>query len=371
MKTRVLISTAVIVMMLFNGCSKKLINKDIECILTGEVLDRTEGNLFLYRMESSQFDKDTIPFKDHKFSYKTILKAPEVYWLFFEEDEKDGEGFKPISIFLEEGNVHVQLSIGNIFDYQVSGGELNNKLSVQERRRNAIIETRIKNRDRIKALSDSVTKKKLSMQNDSLGKEYQNIPLEYISNNRDLLSAYYLWGLRKSLDIRRLKELSQPLNMAFADSRYVIETVAFIDGLDKNKPGELLTDFRLLNEAGQETAISDIVGKNDLTFILFWSSRCGATDNKLKSFKDVYREHKGKGFEIVGISDDHKIDRWQKAVARNGASWMNLLDYAGEKAVDEYFHAYGHGDLLVDKTGRIIHRNMNSEQLSDYLSQIN
>jgi hypothetical protein len=98
---------------------------------------------------------------------------------------------------------------------------------------------------------------------------------------------------------------------------------------------------------------------------------CGFTDNKLNSFKNVYDEHKGKGWEIIGISDDQKIDRWEKAILRNGASWMNLLDYDGENAVNEYYHAYEYSDLQVDKTGKIIPRNMDSKQLSDYLSMIN
>jgi len=293
------------------SCSNE--NK-IKCHLTGDIVDRTDGNLFLYSPESSRFDKDTIPFKDSHFNYKITLKSPEVYWLFFEEDLKNGEGFTSVNIFLEPGNVHLTLSADSILNCQVKGGTLNKKLYDIEKKLQLINNNLIIYYDKISTTDDSLIINDLNIKIDSLENLYFKTQTDYISNNEDLISAFYIWELRKQLDKDKVVKLLNPLKEKFAYSRYIRETDAFIQGFGKNQPNQQFTDYKLLNEKGGEISISEIVHMNKATLILFWSSRCEASDRKLKAMKPLYDQYKDLGFEIIGISGDYNLNRWKEAI---------------------------------------------------------
>jgi len=366
MKLQILL-ISIITLFTLSNCSRE--NK-VKCKLTGEISDRKDGNLFLYRPESSRFDKDTIPFKDGQFEHSITINSPELYWLFFEEDENDNGGFTSIELFIEQGTVQVEMSFKNINNYQVIGG-IHNKNLLEIKKRLISIENDIINAyDELSHISDSAQIQTTKLKADSLSKLYEKNMLDYIAKNTNLASAYFLWSSRHFFGKDTLETLFPALKLKFSNSRYIIETNAYIEGFGKNKPQQQFTDFKLLNRDGVETSLAEIINNNKATFILFWSSRCGFSDGKLKAFKPIYNEYKDFGFEIIGISDDFDLNRWKKAIKRNEADWTNFVDLDGKNAIDEYYHSNTEGDVLIDNSGKILARNVRTSQLKELLEEI-
>ena len=342
----------------------------ITCKLTGEISDRKDGNLFLYRPESSRFDKDTIPFKNGQFEYIKKINSPELYWLFFKEDENNGGGFTSVDLFIEQGNVNVRMSMEDIKNYQINDRILNTKLYSFKRELKTIEDKADTLYKELSVTKDSLNIHQKKSKIDSLYKLYENTLFNYIENNSDLISAYYLWSLRKSTDKVKLEKLLIPLENMFPNSRYIIETKAFIEGFGKNQPQQQFIDFKLLNRDGEETSLTDIISNNKATFILFWSSRCSFSDGKLKAYKPIYNEYKELGFEIIGVADDYNLTRWEKAIERNKANWINMVDLDGKNAIDEYYHSNTEGDVLIDNSGKILARNLRTSQLKELLEEM-
>lgn len=366
MKLQVLL-ISIITLFTLSNCS---IENKVECKLTGEISDRKNGNLFLYRPESSRFDKDTIPFKDGRFEHSITINSPELYWLFFEEDKNDGGGFTSINLFIEQGIVHVKMSLENINNYQVKGGILNDKFSIIRKRLRLIDNDINKSYDELSMASDSLTIQKLKLKADSLYKHYEITIQEYIAENNDLVSAYFLWTMRNNFEKDKIEALLPPFKLKFPNSRYINETNAYVEGFGKNQPQQQFTDFKLLNIDGEEISLTEIINNKKATFILFWSSRCDFSDGKLKAFKPIYNEYKDLGFEIIGISDDFNQTRWKKAIERNEANWINMVDLDGKNAIHEYYHSNTEGDVLIDRNGKILSRNIRSSQLKDQLDKM-
>ena len=348
------------------GCSidKKSDENKVTCTLTGTISDRKDGNLFLYQPESSRFDQDTIQFKNGHFEFTKTINSPEVYEIFFEEDLSVGP-FLPIGLFIENGNVDITLSFENRTNYQVKGGKLNDQL--------------IKISEKLMLLTDEITKlyksksslpdTLLRIKSDSLDNQYKNLIIDYLTENKNLISAHLLWAYRSWLGKDKLEVFLPSLKSSFPNSKYIIETNAYLEGFGKSQPQQHFTDFKLLDTQENEISLSNITNNHKLTFFLFWSSRCTASDGKLQSYIKIYNDYRDSGFEIIGISNDYDLTRWKNAIKRNKVVWINLLDPDGENAIDEYYHTNTKGDVLIDQNGTIVARIFQSSQLKDTLEK--
>ncbi len=352
---------------ILNSCSLK---NEETCMLSGEVLDRKDGNLFFYSPGSSRFDKDTIPFRDGKFEYHLKKQSPEVFLLFFEEDENDDGGFTSVDFFLGQDNVHIKMSMENIKNPQISGGVLNDKFRTVMSDLRAIEDNLTSNYALLQTLSDSV---KIKNVKDSIGvftNEMEKFIPNYIEQNKDLISAYFVWLMRGSMDKLKLEEKITPLTTLFPESKYIKETTNFYDGFGLNEVGQQFTDYKLATFDDNTSDLSSIVRENKLTHILFWSSRCSFTDGKLNAYKRIYEEYKNLGYEVVAVSDDCDKNRWKSAIQRNDVTWTNLLDYDKINGIYEFYHAGVNGDVLVNSKGQIISRGFRTGQLKEELDKI-
>ena len=135
--------------------------------------------------------------------------------------------------------------------------------------------------------------------------------------------------------------------------------------------GSYLSDEATPNATGDTIRWMDIVSQHDYTLIDFWASWCGPCMRSMPGLKELYAEHAGQHFEIIGISLDNNRDKWLGAIERLDLKWVQLsnLLFWDEPMVKRFEIPYIPSTMLVDREGKIIIRNPNHDELAIYLNK--
>ncbi len=135
--------------------------------------------------------------------------------------------------------------------------------------------------------------------------------------------------------------------------------------------GSYITDEATPNADGDTIRWMDVISQHDYTLIDFWASWCGPCMRSMPGLKELYAEHSGEHFEVIGISLDSNRERWLGAIERLELNWVQLtnLMFWDEPMVKRFEIPYIPSTMLVDREGKIIIRNPNHDELAIYLAR--
>jgi len=150
-------------------------------------------------------------------------------------------------------------------------------------------------------------------------------------------------------------------------------------GQEKNKAksasvaaiGKEAVDLKAKNPEGKEMALTDLKGK--VVLIDFWASWCGPCRRENPNVVRAYKEYKNKGFDVFSVSLDSNVDRWQKAIEKDGLVWDSHISDL-KKWNSDLSKSYGVRSIpatfLIDKDGKIVAKNLRGRALDDKLKEL-
>ncbi len=115
-------------------------------------------------------------------------------------------------------------------------------------------------------------------------------------------------------------------------------------------------NFKVKSADGATVELAKLKGK--VVVVNYWATWCGPCRMEIPGFLEVYKQYKGKGLEIVGVSLDE--DGWSVVkpyIAKVGITYPVVM-------ADEILQtAYGRIEaipttFIVDKTGNIVDRHV-------------
>jgi len=85
----------------------------------------------------------------------------------------------------------------------------------------------------------------------------------------------------------------------------------------------------------------------------------------------LYDKHKGKKFDIIGVSLDSKKEDWTGAIERFQLKWTNISDLKHWDSYPARLYAISFipNTILLDKEGKIVGRNLHINEIEDILNQ--
>ena len=211
----------------------------------------------------------------------------------------------------------------------------------------------------------------LRRRSDLMKRREREIETNVFEQYPDQVCAPYIvyLNMKHDLSLDELKALRAKIAPNLNEHPYTKQLDEYIR-LAEFKVGSDMPDFELPDKDGKSFKLSSLRGKYVL--VDFWASWCGPCMREMPNVVKLYKECKGKNFEIVGVSLDQKRDAWLNAVEKNKMKWIQVSDLkswatAPVKLCNVSAVPY---TVLVDPDGKVIALDLRGEELIKKIKEV-
>lgn len=351
--------------LLFLSCSKASFNVDVELL-------NAEGKMIYLQkiINNERVNIDSALMQNNTVNFIVEKNDPTTHYCLSINDAN------PVRFFCENNNVRITGDIKDknglnivtnsyaqqlVNEYNAEYQKFNKKyIELNEK-----YQTASQNND-----EDAI--KKLNEEYNQIDKNQTNYRNLFITkNSNSFIAPYILYNNRYNYELNELEDFVNNFNIK-EENNYSNLLNEYIAKLQRVDIGQTYLDFTQETPEGNLMSLSELVGKSKLLLIDFWASWCGPCRAENPNVVAIYNDYHEKGFDILGVSLDMKKENWVKAIEDDGLIWHNISDlkYWNNEAAQNYGISSIPSNILLDKNGIIIAKNLRGEDLRNKVKEI-
>ncbi|MGB4844048.1 MAG: TlpA disulfide reductase family protein [Ferruginibacter sp.] len=354
------------------ACTVNAQTNDSAYSIFGKFEKVKKGKIYLTVYGENGAVKDSTEIKKGFFTFKGFVQKPSTAFLTMPDHKNDNLRF-----FVEPVKMTISGKGDKLNDLVIAGSVLNTdnkKLSESLKPVNAEEEkyyaayseaSKSKNQkvlDSLDALEDVMTKRKRAV--------IKEFVLANPGSIRSAMAISENYGYYAEAD--EVEPLYTALSASVKSSVAGENVKKMLDIYKTVAIGQMAPDITQLDTTGKSLSLSSLRGKYVL--VDFWASWCGPCRKENPNIVKAYQAYHPKGLEIFGVSYDNEkgVAKWKKAIVDDNLTWKQVSDLQGWKNAtsDQYYIKAIPSNLLLDKEGRIIAKNLFGDKLTTKLAEL-
>ncbi|KAF0132093.1 MAG: alkyl hydroperoxide reductase [Bacteroidetes bacterium] len=202
-------------------------------------------------------------------------------------------------------------------------------------------------------------------------KDKKQFLVDYVrTNNKDVVSHYILYRNTYQFELDELEGMVVTFDETVKSS-YLTDLFDRVMVLKSVAIGMPYKDFKQAAPNDSLIKLSDKVGAKVL-LVDFWASWCQPCRAENPNIVAIYKDFKGKGFDIFGVSFDTDKEKWMQAITDDNLTWTHVSDLKGwgNEAGKKYGVQSIPHSVLLDANGNIIAKNLRGEDLRNKIAEL-